>query len=171
MSNQNEIQKQILDAKDNRWLKQKAYLEKYGPTIISFKFNIPHWPKTSKEIVCSYTSALQEFETFLSQKNIPFSLLSKEETALGPEAFIHCKEHSKNIKDLTINFEEEYAIGRLLDIDVLGENGIPIERSTKRLCLLCNDISIICMRNGKHTSKEVRDVFDKMIYSFYKRMK
>ncbi len=165
MSNQKEIQKQILDAKENRWIKQQNYLKEHGSTIMSFKLNIPHWPKCSEMITSAFDISLRNFSELLTEKNILFNFLSREETALGPEAFIHCKEVSNKIKEITVNFEEEYTIGRLLDLDVLGQDGKPLERTTKRLCLICSDISINCMRTGKHTSKEVREVFDKMIIS------
>ncbi|MHA1505441.1 MAG: citrate lyase holo-[acyl-carrier protein] synthase [Candidatus Heimdallarchaeota archaeon] len=165
MSDQKEIQKQILDAKENRWIKQQNYLKEHGSTIMSFKLNIPHWPKYSEKITSAFDISLRNFLKLLTEKKILFNVLSQEETALGPEAFIHCNEVSNKIKEITVNFEEEYTIGRLLDLDVLGQDGKPLERTTKRLCLICSDISINCMRTGKHTSKKVREVFDKIIIS------
>ena len=168
MSDQNEIQKLILDAKEVRWLKQKDYLSDYGPTILSFKLNIPYWPKISEEIIFVYDRSLKSFEKFLAEKKLTPKLLSEEQTALGPAAFIHINDHPRKIKEAAIIFEENFEIGRLLDIDVLSKDGLPIERDIKRSCLICDDVSINCMRSNKHTSKEVREVFDKMIELFMK---
>jgi len=166
MSDQLEIQKQILDAKENRWLKQKQYLTEFGSVIISFKLNIPHWPKISDEILSVFNLTLNDFEKYLVKNKMSYKILAKDKTVLGPEAFFHINEQPSKIKELTVAFEENFDIGRLLDIDVLNNDGIPLERAVKRSCLLCVDIAINCMRSGKHTSKEIRAVFDKIIVSF-----
>ena len=157
------IRKEILDAKEARWKKQLGLIDKYQSPIISFKFNIPSWPKTSRIIEVAWEKSLNEFIQLLKKKSINFTLLEKEKTALGPEAFIQIEMNAKQAKKITIDFEERFEIGRLLDLDVIDINKKPVEREIKRKCYICNDIAINCMRANKHTPEEAREFFDKIL--------
>ncbi|HUU78145.1 MAG TPA: citrate lyase holo-[acyl-carrier protein] synthase [candidate division Zixibacteria bacterium] len=160
MNNLELVRKKILDAKEQRWIKQLAFLKKYRTTICSFKFNVPSWPKESPQITKAWEKALIDFEFFLKENKINYEILEKNQTILGPEAFLKTTMNSSNFKKWTIKFEENYVIGRLIDIDVLDINAKPIEREIKRKCFICNDLAIICIRANKHTPEEVRKIFD-----------
>ncbi len=161
------IQKQILQAKEVRWIKQHNLKREYESTIISFKFNIPSWPKNSIEIKKAFQKSRFGFCSYMKNNHQELSLLEQNETILGPEAFFLAKEDPAKIKKLSIKFEESYIIGRLLDIDVLGPHSDQhIERGTKRKCYLCNNIAIYCMREKKHTPIELRLFFDTLLKNF-----
>ncbi|MFW9924473.1 MAG: citrate lyase holo-[acyl-carrier protein] synthase [Candidatus Thorarchaeota archaeon] len=162
------IREQILDAKEKRWLKQQKIINKYQTTLISFKFNIPSWPKISSDIETAFHLVFTSFQNLLKSYNINFEVIDQENTIVGPEAFLISKYASEKMKIITIQFEESTSIGRLLDIDVLTPQGIPIERTTKRTCYLCNNIAIDCMRINRHSSIDARIFFDKVINDFLK---
>ena len=162
-----EIREQILAAKEFRWEKQQNFVQMYDRTVISFKFNVPSWPKTSSEILKAFEKVLYSFENFFTKKkHLKITLLETNNTVLGPEAFFICDEAAAVVKKLTIVFEETNIIGRLLDIDVITTKGNTVDRATKRKCFLCDNIAILCMREGNHTIDELRHYFDKKISEY-----
>ncbi len=161
------IQKQILRAKEIRWIKQHNFKQEYKSTIISFKFNIPSWPKNSLEIREAFQKSKFSYCSYMKKNHKEISLLEQNETILGPEAFFLAKDGPVKVKKSSIDFEENFTIGRLLDIDVLGPNSDShIERETKRKCYLCNNIAIYCMRENTHSQIELRLFFDTLLKKF-----
>lgn len=163
MNNLELVRKKILDAKEERWIKQLAFIKKYKTTICSFKFNIPSWPKQSPQILKVWEKALLDFEIFLHENKIDYQILEKNQTILGPEAFLKTTMNPSFFKKWAIKFEENYVIGRLIDIDVLDINANPIEREIKRKCFICDNLAITCMRTNKHTTEEIRKKFDTIL--------
>lgn len=161
------IKKQILQAREIRWIKQHNFKREYNSTIISFKFNIPSWPKNSLEIKKAFQKSRFSFCSYMKNNHQEISLLEQNETILGPEAFFLAKEDPVKIKKISIKFEESYTIGRLLDIDVLDPHSeLHVERGTLRKCFLCNKIAIHCMREETHTPIELRLFFDSLLKDF-----
>jgi holo-ACP synthase CitX len=160
MSDPSEIQTKILETKEQRWLMQKELVVKFKVNLISFKLNIPSWPKTSELIVNAFTKALEDFLKFLAINSIHFDSVSTDATLLGLEAYQISKYPAKKLKELTTAFEENYPIGRLLDIDVMNQKGIYLERKIKRKCFLCEEHATDCMRLQRHTQKELRNFVD-----------
>jgi holo-ACP synthase CitX len=166
LTNNETNRKKILDIKESRWLKQVELVKKFKVNLISFKLNIPSWPKSSNEIIWAFDKSLIDFQKFLIMNEIYFDLISQSETELGPNALLITKYPAKKLKELTISFEENYPIGRLLDLDVMNQKGIFLDRDIKRKCLLCDDLSINCMKTQKHNPDQVRSFFDNKIKQF-----
>ncbi len=163
------IQNQILQAKEIRWIKQHKFKREHKSTIISFKFNIPSWPKNSNEIEKAFKKSRFGFCSYMKNNHQELTFLEQNETILGPEVFFLAKGDPEKVKKLSIKFEESYTVGRLLDIDVLGPHSDQhIERGTKRKCYLCDKIAIHCMREENHTPIELRLFFDTLLKNFVK---
>ncbi len=168
LSNLDKIRLEILDAKEKRWLKQKALVSKSKLNLISFKFNIPSWPKKSSTINRTFKIALRDFHLFLDKKRVNYKTENSSDTLLGPETFLLSSVDTQELKNLAIDFEETHHIGRLLDLDVINTNGEALERKTKRQCYLCGEIAITCMRNLTHSPEELREYFDHKIREYLK---
>jgi holo-ACP synthase CitX len=162
----NSIRTKILDIKEKRWQKQVELVKKFKVNLISFKLNVPSWPKSSDEIIIAFDKSLIDFQKFLVMNEIYFDLISRNVTKLGPNALLITKYPAKKLKELTVSFEEDYPIGRLLDLDVMNQKGVFLDRDVKRKCLLCDDLSINCMKTQKHTPDKVRKFFDNKISQF-----
>lgn len=160
------IRNKILQIKEERWLKQIELVNKFKVNLISYKFNIPSWPKSSKAIIEAFNKSLNDFQKYLVMNQISFDLSAIEDTDLGPIALVITKYPDKKLKELTKIFEEDYPIGRLLDLDVLNQKGVYLDRAIKRKCLLCDDLSINCIQSQKHDPIKVRKYFDKQIDKF-----
>jgi holo-ACP synthase/triphosphoribosyl-dephospho-CoA synthase len=75
------------------------------------------------------------------------------EGAAGRGAFIAADTEGLCLKKLAVHIEETHPLGRLFDIDVLGEGG-KISRSAlgveERKCLVCEDSAFVCGRSRAH---------------------
>ncbi len=168
MNNLDDIRMEILEAKESRWNFQMELLAIYHQPIISFKLNIPSWPKVSESIQQAFNLSLADFQFFLQKMNLDSKLIAQKITLLGPEAFFISSIDAKKLKQLTITFEENHKIGRLIDIDVIDITKKIVDRNKKRTCFLCDRIAINCMREEHHNQSELRDYFDERIQDYLK---
>ena len=166
MNDLDKIRLEILDAKEKRWLKQKEVISKTKMNLISFKFNIPSWPKSSELITLAFSRITKQFLQFLDKNEINYSINKSDNTSLGPELVMLSENDASILKKLAVEFEESHTIGRLLDIDIINTSYNSIDREIKRQCYFCGKIAIICMREQIHTPEELREYFDIKIDSY-----
>ena len=69
------IRMKILEIKEKRWQKQVELVKKFKVNLISFKLNVPSWPKSSHEIFRAFDKSLIDFQKFLAMNQIYFDLL------------------------------------------------------------------------------------------------
>lgn len=77
-------------------------------------------------------------------------------------------------KRICVEIEETHPLGRLMDIDVIGENRCPVTRSElglpERSCLICGDNARVCMRAARHSYsdllKKISDTVDTYVSTF-----
>jgi holo-ACP synthase CitX len=166
MTSTEDIRKKMLEIKEQRWQKQKKLVKKFKVNLLSFKFNIPGWPKVDEPIKKAFTKSLNDFFKYLFMNKISFDYVSGETTILGFEAYLISKYPARKLKELSKAFEEDYPIGRILDIDVMDKKANYLDRETKRKCFLCEDIAINCMRSQKHSLEKLRKYVDEKINFF-----
>ena len=147
---------EILDRREQRSQQQMALLQQ-GPCVVSFSMNIPGALK-------SFPLATAGFEEGLTQlyRIFPESWhlqCIRTSAVTGEEVLLLLNADPHHVKSLTIELEEQHPLGRLWDIDVLGQDGIPLSRGsfghTRRTCLLCGQDAKICGRSGAHTHEEL----------------
>ena len=166
LSSIKEIQKKILDAKEQRWQFSQDFIKKNNQLLCSFKFNIPSWPKKSEAILKSFEKAFKDFLLYLKDKNVEIIIIKETNTEIGPEIFFTTNQNPNFLKEIAIEFESNNLVGRLLDIDVIDRNGQQIERVSKRKCFLCENNAFYCMRLNKHSIEEIRLFFDNKLESY-----
>ena len=90
--------------------------------------------------------------------------------ATGYEAFLLLPMPPLAVKQICCDLEETHPLGRLMDIDVLGDDGAPLERSVlglpPRKCLLCDRPARVCMRAHTHTQEELMDEIRRRIADY-----
>lgn len=88
----------------------------------------------------------------------------------GFEAYLLTPLAPSEAKRKACRIEEEHPLGRLFDIDIIDQRGIPVERSTiglpPRRCLLCHNEARYCMRNHSHTREEVLQRIKEMVENY-----
>jgi len=145
----------ILSARDERAELQRAMLEKHGRPLISYTLNIAGSIKLDEDVLCAYREGKKLIENVLVKNRFP-TLDAREKIAFtGCECIWAVDAPAEEIKRRMCMIEEAEAIGRLLDIDVIGTDGCKIERSSPRKCLICDEDVHICARSRRHSAEEL----------------
>ena len=156
----------VLDARENRALLRSQFVKKNLNTL-SLSLNIAGYPKSNKLIASFFTEVLNELKLFLIANRIEIE--HKIELNINDEAgdffLVTLSNNSLNttkIKCLTEKFESTHVLGRLIDIDIFNESGLPVSSGKKKLCYFCGEYAAVsCMRNKRHTYQEIRGkIFD-----------
>ena len=92
----------------------------------------------------------------------------------GYEAYVVTSLSQSEAKLIACNIEDTHELGRLMDIDVLDANGVPVKRemvgSQPRKCLMCDNEARYCMRNRTHTPQELNEKIQKMIDDYVQQL-
>ena len=92
----------------------------------------------------------------------------------GYEAYVVTSLSRREAKLLACEIEDIHELGRLMDIDVLDADGIPVKRETvgsqPRKCLMCDNEARYCMRNRTHTPQELNAKIQEMIDAYVQQL-
>ena len=92
----------------------------------------------------------------------------------GYEAYVVTSLSRQDAKLLACKIEDTHELGRLMDIDVLDADGIPVKResvgSQPRKCLMCDNEARYCMRNRTHTPQELNAKIQEMIDAYVQQL-
>lgn len=156
----------VLEAKEKRKVYQEELIRKYKKPLISFTLNIPGEIKKSPLYKRIHDEGIEAIKTAVSDSGtIIYETVFDLNT--GNEAFFVIDQYSGIIlKEKMVLIEENHKLGRILDIDVISERGIPISRrdicKPERQCMICGSPAIICMWEKKHTIDELLDYIFKL---------
>lgn len=160
---------ELLDGREQRVMHQQALLNQYGGILISMTLNIPGPVKDKPK----YRHALELGMEYLIEKIGEINVTHQEifHKLTGSEGYISVRDtdlDKKRLKQITIDVEEERAIGRLFDIDVMDQEG-GISRAdlgaARRTCLLCGEDAKVCARSQKHEMKELLAEVERILAS------
>ena len=132
---------QLLDAKEARVLRQQRMMQQQGGTLISFTLNIAGGVKSFP--LFSYAFALGKESILLQLQFAGAEVLQQEEVhqPTGDELCLLTDLEPLEVKRLMTQIEEDGALGRLFDIDVMTAESPKISRQQlglpPRRCLLC----------------------------------
>lgn len=162
---------QLLDARDARRDMQQSLLRSYpGKAIVVLTVNIPGPVKRTGRSVAAGREGVKAI-----LERLPSAPLHIEERDLptGFEAFIIASIPPAEAKRICIAIETGHPLGRLLDIDVIGPDGVPLSRTDfggePRKCLICGEDARICMRAGTHTVAELLEVVNNICDGYFQR--
>ena len=158
---------EILQAKEDRALRQKELLNRYSSALISFALNIPGPDKDTS----IYRKVHEEGMKALKREIIEQAgdILHEEINyrAAGQEGFLCVKMDAAVMKAITVKIEEEHPMGRLFDMDVINTAGIPVGRMDvghrERKCLLCDEKAVVCSRSKRHPLNELLQKIHELI--------
>ena len=144
----------------------RFYDEGHWPTLVTLCLNIPGRDKTPEGSAGLWQFACDRLIPCLS----PGQVLHETKDLLGPWLIAGCRVPAVTIKRRALAIETEFPAGRLLDIDVYGFAGKPLDRSSlgiaQRSCFLCSDSARDCMRLGRHGPDELRDRVNELLRPF-----
>lgn len=162
---------QMLKAREERMKTQERLLKSFGLPVISFTLNIAGPVKL-------FTLSLKTFE---KGKKIIKKQLEKDRNALiayeevisdtGCEAFFVVKGDARNIKEQMAAIEDNHALGRFFDIDVILSGGQRLSRTDlgmeARHCLICDNQASLCARSRNHSLETLMEETIKRLKGYF----
>ncbi|MHA1743204.1 MAG: citrate lyase holo-[acyl-carrier protein] synthase, partial [Candidatus Heimdallarchaeota archaeon] len=113
-TNKSAIRKQLLRAREILWQEKLELSKKSNKVIASLQLNVPGWPKTTKRIERVKNTVITSFYNFLAQKGIESTYTFFSNNVFGTVPLFLFDSPADKIKQLAIEFEENYPIGRLI---------------------------------------------------------
>ena len=154
---------QMLKCREKRSLQQRDFLSKYNSPLISFSMNIPGPIKTNDLILNAFMFGKKILMSELENINAEINEVQEIHEATGDELLLSIKNINPEIlKDLAVSIENDYEIGRLFDIDVLGSDGRKLSRKSFRKCLICNRQAQDCARSRAHSVSEMQSAVENL---------
>lgn len=153
----------LLAARDARREHQECLLSEYpGLTLLVLTINIPGNEKRTPASRGIGSAGVEAIRSVFGA-DIRYEEIRDLET--GFEAYFLLDRDREAAKLLTVDIEETHPLGRIMDIDIIGEGCVPLSRTayglTGRRCMLCGENARICMREGRHSVEELLDFINK----------
>ncbi|MDF7682742.1 citrate lyase holo-[acyl-carrier protein] synthase [Lactobacillus sp. ESL0679] len=153
----------VLAAKDQRVaLQTQLFNQNPSSTLLDIKLNIPGPIKNNHYLKQLFTTGCTNLEKDLKAQGIKYNLVTSWDNPSGCENFYLLNANAKDVKQVTITFEDENRLGRLFDADVLiKEQNAALSRSKLglpvRRCFLCNRPAKECARSRRHSVAELQN--------------
>ena len=146
---------EILEAREQRVLRQREFLLEGELPLVCFTLNIPGPEKDGPLIRKGFQLGLR----FL-RKALGGRILHEESrlTAAGWEAFLKVDLEPAKLKRITAHLEDRIPGGRVFDMDVLtlsGKMGRKELGLPERKCLLCDNAAVVCGRSRAHRLEDL----------------
>ena len=156
---------EILAAREERVRRQQQLLKQWASPLVSFTMNIAGPVKNSPLIRRGFWEGLARLEKALP----PEKLLFREESDLptGCQAFLSVAMPSEQLKAICISIEEQDALGRLFDMDVLDADGGKPERGGQRGCLVCGAPGRGCAARRVHSVEQLQAATGQILEDFF----
>ena len=141
--------------REERAHRQRQLLQQYGGCVVSLTMNIAgplkHTPLIEQgfRLACHRVAGRLAFLGYEVQGWQTFC------RATGCEMLCVCRSDAKKVKQALYPLEEQDALGRLMDIDVIASDGAKVGREElglkPRTCLLCGQPAAVCGRSRAHS--------------------
>ena len=158
----------LLRSRDERSVKQKDLLAAVpGCSLVCLTVVVPGEVKRTREsLIVAGAGVAALTESFAGDlKHAEFRDLET-----GYEAYFILPLSAAEVKATCCEIEETHPLGRLMDIDVLGPDALPLERSAiglhPRKCLICGREARVCMRLGAHGKDELDRKIKQMLNAY-----
>lgn len=156
----------LLEKREKTDFFEKELLSRFPfKTLVVIRANIPGGKKGSIE------SNWIVYRIFLEckKKMAPLKIFHSYTDEEGLIFFLIVNAPPLEVKALSIKIEDDEALGRLADIDVLtseklfSRNDFP-QKNKRRKCFLCEKDAVICARSRAHSQKEIMDFILKKVH-------
>ncbi len=147
---------QVLQAREDRVRIQQQLLRTYCCPVICFTMNIAGPVKNSPLIQRGFREGLGALATQIPADAI--RQYREDISATGCQAMYAVDMDANELKQICVAIEEATPLGRLFDMDVLGADGIKLERSDLRGCMVCGAAGRACAAGRTHTVAQLQTV-------------
>lgn len=159
---------ELLAAKEERAMRRARMRIAYPGTCVSLSINIPGPEKDSPQIRMLFHHALRRIESAL-----PVAAAWVAHGKTGPHAVLAVTGAAWAVKETACGLETEKDYSRLLDMDVYDASGAPASfaaRGMGRACFVCPEAAIVCMRERRHSRREIMAGVANLFTSFHADM-
>lgn len=164
---------QVLDNRDWRSQSQN-FLEQSFPNavVVAVKLNIPGEVKNSPAIQQIFRAGWQVLQADLKDFPLQKVWLGIERMT-GPEGFLVVDGDLTAVKRVTMAFEQDYALGRLFDSDVMAATADSYQLSREdlgfapRQCLVCDQPAKYCAKAGRHDFADLHEAIEAMYLDYF----
>ena len=162
----------LLASRDRRVEMQQKLRERYpNLTLVCLTVIMPGNVKRNLSSLIVSQAAINTLLNRL-EENIVDVVTRDLET--GYEAFVVTKLSQHDTKLIACDIEDNHPLGRLFDIDILDNEGVPVKRETvgsnPRRCLMCDNEARYCMRNRTHTPQELNAKIQQMVDAYVQQL-
>ncbi|MCR5246057.1 MAG: citrate lyase holo-[acyl-carrier protein] synthase [Bacteroidales bacterium] len=158
----------LLAGRDERVRHQQELQRRYpGSTLVCLTVIMPGNVKRNSRSLIVAGAALS---ALVARFGSDILHIETRDLPTGFEAFLLTPLSREEAKRAVCRIENTHPLGRLFDLDVIGQDGAPIPREavgeSPRKCLLCDHDARWCMRNHTHTREEVQARIDQLIEDY-----
>lgn len=151
---------EMLNAREARAMRQQQLLEEYQLPVISFCLNIAGPVKNSPVLRRAFQEGLERLECALLAQRLKIVHQEEVDQPTGCEALWVVRGDGRTIKELCVELEDQDALGRLFDLDVLDPVSGKWDRTQlgqpPRKCLVCGKEGKGCASRRLHTVEELQ---------------
>lgn len=156
----------MMQAREARFFMQQTMLARYpGAVLVCLTMNVAGPVKVTPSIERAFSWGMEKIRAVLAGQRVLFEADIHEKT--GDEAVFVVSGDAREIKRRLCQLEDRYAMGRLLDIDVIRPDGEKISRTDiglpQRKCLICEQDAPVCARSRTHTVAELFEYTHRII--------
>ena len=149
----------MLEAREKRVERQDKMLEN-STCLVCFTMNIAGPYKVSPAIEKAFAEGNAKILHLLAQHNIEIEKAEQFVEKTGVESYIALQQNPFKIKRLMVQIEDNFALGRLFDIDVIKPDGEKVSRTDIRMdgrnCMICGEKGSGCARSRRHSVEELQ---------------
>jgi len=153
----------ILNAREDRWLKKRALASEKKGNVVSLTLRMPASVWLTGEAKAFLMHAALKAEGVFSEAGYHPKRECTLDGADGPCVLWRLMGETEEIKLACIEFEEESPEGELIDLDVMGEDGEEISRTAfqnaLRKCIVCRrENARECIYEKRHSNEETERI-------------
>ncbi|GKT02891.1 citrate lyase holo-[acyl-carrier protein] synthase [Furfurilactobacillus sp. WILCCON 0119] len=155
----------VLANRDERVALQQELAARYpGKTVVAIKLNIPGPIKNNQQLGRLFDTGLNQWRSRVTGAGLAVIDSVSWDKPTGREQFYVIDGKGDQLKHLAVEFEDQYEVGRLFDVDVLmaldghlralsrTNFGLPV-----RQCLLCERPAKDCARSRRHSVEDLQE--------------
>lgn len=164
---------QMLDAREQRLAWQQQLLLQFPMPLLSFTLNIAGPVKVFPLSQRAFEEGLALIHCQCKAHGFPIRHEEQRRQVTGYECCFSIEAAALDIKKVLVSLEDENALGRLFDLDVLDSGGEKISRVAlglpERGCLVCGKPGFACSRARTHTVEALLAVTCATIQTYFQR--
>ncbi len=151
---------EVLMARDARAQRQRELLAEFGLPLVSFCMNIAGPVKNGPAIRRGFAEGLAQLQEALRGARMEVAHREQVNAPAGCEALLAVRGDARALKRICVELEDEDALGRLFDLDVISPSGEKLDREQfglpPRPCLVCGLPGKGCASRRTHSVAELQ---------------